>query len=652
MAPKAKARHVSPGPKQRPGPGQRGRDVTKETKDATFAPEGGAFPGTGGPAEEKLKGLGWAYGQNGQLRSVGTGELYSIETFEGDYAELADAMSDYVVEAMQHPPWHLKRLPLKDISEDVSKHVFASDGALTQSGPLLVLIPGIGCRAGVWSRSLCATHSLGFGGMFEFLRIAGNAGIAQIILDPNDSTYIDGMLHTRHCVEAWLEIIEKASASELFIVAHSYGGASLVDILAVASANALARIRGIAFTDSVHFLGKECLQLREGGLPPAACDVLRKYAVHWQADDQPLDTQLHAFNDDRGCRCVSAGVNEHASTNAFGCCSIFRYFASNAPGTFQPLHRDLESVERDIQMAAALGSKEVADEVSIQKSFQEWDVDKNGTISFEDLTQVLHLLNPGIPSESLAAVFKRMDFNGDGVVDYEEFVSWMFKPTASLYPPGGKSKSQGSNDSKAMRHSVNVEAAYKLSGNAKLFVSSGNIVKFSGDAIVNAANRGCVGGGGVDKAIASAGGPVLLKARKELPFVTGSSTTRCPVGEARITVGGNLPARFCIHAVGPSYTRSASVAQLEEMDGLLTSAYRSAMACAAEQKLKHIAFCLLSAGIFKGPRSLERVLELGVAGIQAGSYEGLEEVHMMGFEPEELRALRSVCGAALTSENE
>merc|ERR1712179_557851 len=108
-------------------------------------------------------------------------------------------------------------------------------------------------------------------------------------------------------------------------------------------------------------------------------------------------------------------------------------------------------------------------------------------------------------------------------------------------------------------------------------------------------------------------------AREKLPIVPGTRATRCPVGEARMTVDGDLPASWCIHAVGPAFLHSASAAQLEEMDALLASAYQSALSCAAERKLKHVAFSIISGSIFRGPRSLERVLELGLQGIQAGA---------------------------------
>eukprot|EP00930_Biecheleria_cincta_P096877 TRINITY_DN88654_c0_g1_i1.p1 TRINITY_DN88654_c0_g1~~TRINITY_DN88654_c0_g1_i1.p1 ORF type:complete len:810 (+),score=96.53 TRINITY_DN88654_c0_g1_i1:222-2432(+) len=164
--------------------------------------------------------------------------------------------------------------------------------------------------------------------------------------------------------------------------------------------------------------------------------------------------------------------------------------------------------------------------------------------------------------------------------------------------------------------------------------------------MVNAANEGCLAGGGIDGAIVKAGGGALAEARRALPICEGTHGIRCPTGDARITIGGSLPTAYCIHAVGPDYSsQMRSGASLAACDALVSSAYKSALKCAQEKKLASVGFSLLSAGVFRGPQSLENVLKMGVLGIRDGWYVGLDEVHLVAFSKEELPALQEVCSA-------
>lgn len=150
-----------------------------------------------------------------------------------------------------------------------------------------------------------------------------------------------------------------------------------------------------------------------------------------------------------------------------------------------------------------------------------------------------------------------------------------------------------------------------------LHVAVGSVVTFTGDAIVNAANEGCISGGGVDGAITDAGGDGLHDARLALPIVEGTRAVRCPTGRAVITTAGSLRCRFVIHAVGPNYH---AVGQDEEGDALLRSAYASSLELAAEQTGIHtLAFSLLSSGIFRGQRPLAAVLRVGLSGLRDAS---------------------------------
>ena len=114
------------------------------------------------------------------------------------------------------------------------------------------------------------------------------------------------------------------------------------------------------------------------------------------------------------------------------------------------------------------------------------------------------------------------------------------------------------------------------------------------DAIVNAANPTLLGGGGVDGAIHRAAGPALLEACRALPET--SPGVRCPTGEARITPGFDLPARFVIHTVGPIWHGGA-----HNEAHLLESCYRNAIHLLRDHRLRTIAFPAISCGVYGYP---------------------------------------------------
>ncbi|MCK9537672.1 O-acetyl-ADP-ribose deacetylase [Dokdonella sp.] len=127
-----------------------------------------------------------------------------------------------------------------------------------------------------------------------------------------------------------------------------------------------------------------------------------------------------------------------------------------------------------------------------------------------------------------------------------------------------------------------------------LEVIQADITTLQVDAIVNAANEGLLGGGGVDGAIHRAAGPELLKACRALPEV--SPGIRCPTGEARITPGFRLPARYVIHTVGPVW-RGGSHGEA----ALLAACYRNAFALAAQGGIDSIAVPAISCGVYGYP---------------------------------------------------
>jgi len=137
---------------------------------------------------------------------------------------------------------------------------------------------------------------------------------------------------------------------------------------------------------------------------------------------------------------------------------------------------------------------------------------------------------------------------------------------------------------------------------AGIEVFEGDITRLEVDAIVNAANANLQGGGGVDGAIHRAAGPELLAACRRIGG--------CPTGEARITAGFRLRAKYVIHAVGPVW-RGGGEGEAELLDGC----YRNALALAEANLVRSIAFPAISTGVYGYP--LEAATEIAVAAARA-----------------------------------
>lgn len=131
----------------------------------------------------------------------------------------------------------------------------------------------------------------------------------------------------------------------------------------------------------------------------------------------------------------------------------------------------------------------------------------------------------------------------------------------------------------------------------RIEVVEGDITRLTVDAIVNAANERMLGGGGVDGAIHRAAGPGLLEACRAVPEVR--SGVRCPTGQARITGGHRLPARYVIHTVGPVW-RGGTSGEPE----LLAACYRESLRLAEAHGIGSIAFPAISCGVYGYPPEL------------------------------------------------
>ena len=151
----------------------------------------------------------------------------------------------------------------------------------------------------------------------------------------------------------------------------------------------------------------------------------------------------------------------------------------------------------------------------------------------------------------------------------------------------------------------------------RIELQQGDITALDVDAIVNAANAALAGGGGVDGAIHRAAGPELSVACKAIPMV--QPFVRCPVGEARITPGFRLPARWIIHTVGPVWHGGR-----EGEPGLLARCYRDSLRLAIEHDIRSIAFPAISCGVFGYPP--DRAAEVAVRTLRAHAPDDLRVI--------------------------
>ncbi|MEJ2721193.1 MAG: O-acetyl-ADP-ribose deacetylase [bacterium] len=172
-------------------------------------------------------------------------------------------------------------------------------------------------------------------------------------------------------------------------------------------------------------------------------------------------------------------------------------------------------------------------------------------------------------------------------------------------------------------------------GTTRIVTLRGDITKQDTDAIVNAANSTLMGGGGVDGAIHRAGGPTILEECKTIVADIG----RCPTGDAVITGGGNLPARWVVHTVGPVWSGGG-----KGEPKLLANAYRNSLALARSRDLKTISFPSISTGAYMYPVAEAAKIALGTVA-EFVKENPLEEVRFVLFSEDDFKTYSAALAA-------
>jgi len=170
-----------------------------------------------------------------------------------------------------------------------------------------------------------------------------------------------------------------------------------------------------------------------------------------------------------------------------------------------------------------------------------------------------------------------------------------------------------------------------LGGRVLLVV--GDITRQDATAIVNAANSTLLGGGGVDGAIHAAGGPEILRECRQIR--TTVYPDGLPTGQAVITTGGNLPAKYVIHTVGPIYGRDP-----EREAELLAGCYQNSLLLARQHAMSSIAFPSISTGAFGYPKPEAAKIASTTIKDFLSADQHIEQVRLVFFQERDARVFR------------
>ncbi|XP_013789047.1 protein FAM172A-like, partial [Limulus polyphemus] len=214
--------------------------------------------------------FGYSFNEHGLLRHIETGEPFKFQAKENDhdynqrrYEALGELITEHVYQLLlSEGKLKKKSIPVRKSYFLIHTFIFLSEDALTNSDRLVVFIHGSGVvRAGQWARKLIINDGINSGTQLPFIKRAHGLGYGVVVLNTNDNTRIvDGKKvfirgsesPEKHAKYVWKEVIQKSAARHIAVVAHSYGGVVLMDLVKKFEKFFHDRVFAVALTDSVH----------------------------------------------------------------------------------------------------------------------------------------------------------------------------------------------------------------------------------------------------------------------------------------------------------------------------------------------------------------------------------------------------------------
>lgn len=302
------------------------RDQPKRKLRKNGAEKSEEFPNT-------LQGFNYRFNEEGKMRHTETDSAFEMAVTEDAtynqkrYEALGEVITQHVYKLLEtEAGLHKINIPVDHNESEPHTFIFASDNAQSKE-KLLILIHGSGVvRAGQWARRLIINDCLDSGTQLPFIKRALAHGYGVLVLNTNDNIGIVNAKKVKirgnespeeHVKYVWKNIISKSKAVNIAIIAHSYGGVCVVDLVKSYGEEMAKRVFAIAFTDSVHSLGHQ-------DVSQSGTDWLKKVARNWVSSKEPLDTNVPTPRRVDIPR-VSAGDTRHEMTSWSSIESIFKF---------------------------------------------------------------------------------------------------------------------------------------------------------------------------------------------------------------------------------------------------------------------------------------------------------------------------------------